>query len=1202
VKNTFSEKQNGEIILTGRLAEFRIALLQEINAAKRNASKSSVSLINGKRIAQVGGSYQYVFNIENALNLPDDAPGELVVAGRSPLDVTILSIEGMVVTLSIPEDLGAFVPSARLQSDLAFLMRRLIDRIEAKAGTPNPVGDRILGAPVTGVPSKIVLPDLNTEQNEALASSLGRNTTFVWGPPGTGKTWVIGAIVEQLFRHGRSVLLVSHTNVAVDGAVKRIAERVGLDSQDLAEGKVVRVGEPKDQNLRAEAFANVLLRTHVDRRSGELAEQRTMLQTELTQAISDVKRISETIDMCEWVSTAEGDLESMKADLQGLQSREEKLRDARTKLSLLRVSSDYWNAASEAAHNAEKHLAELAEIDELLSEINDQLGSNRSKADELAKELHAAQLLLAEATSVGWLTRKWCRLPSPEEQSRVVKELEEALGEANDEVDTVNSDLETAEQMRLSTFQKVESFRSTYSAEPSEVLQSAKDHAAQIKELESLKRNLADENSATRLKLGSLFKSRCSALEHCGLVQECSTSLEGMLQDIESGFRRAVEETKSIDLQKLRAERYRLNARIRKVEGQLAWIEEALKTVEELVISEALVVATTLTRAYLRDSIQLRRFDTVVLDEASMAPIPALWIAASLADKNAVVVGDYKQLPPIVVSEHDLARKWLGTDIFVAAGVETSSVDHKVTLRWQRRMDPAIARISNKFIYDGSLSDGEETASDAELSGWYRAEWGHDSPVLLIDTGSLNAWVTSVPRGRGSSRLNFLSATVCVDLAEQLLHEDRLELQPSDKPRILIACPYRPHAKLLQLLLREQGLDRDVRAGTVHNFQGSEASIVIFDMVNDEPHWRVAMFMQQFDEGTKRLLNVALTRARRRLIILGDFDYAIRQGRHSFVGCKLIPFLRNNYPCVDALETTSSGLAARTAKAQSTVFGGDVQSDSDRLVMTQENFYEFLRSDLAGAVSRVVIYSPFITQSRLAELEPQLRAAIERGVRVYVVTKTLDERRRGGLSQYKLLERALTEWGVIVVHKRGMHEKLVFIDDRTMWEGSLNPLSFSNTREHMERRISQRVFQDYARVIRLDDLIGEYEDGSPKCPICGSEVVASEGRDEPFYWRCVQKDCYTRSIDSPPLRGGVITCAKCGGKVEYGEWGGKPAWRCLENRHHHQKVARTHLRLPRMRAVIPKRKLSELDRQFGLSSSQKNENKKTGQEQPFLFE
>ena len=54
----------------------------------------------------------------------------------------------------------------------------------------------------------------------------------------------------------------------------------------------------------------------------------------------------------------------------------------------------------------------------------------------------------------------------------------------------------------------------------------------------------------------------------------------------------------------------------------------------------------------------------IILDEASMAPIPALWVAASLADANAIVVGDFKQLPPIVLSEHKLAQKWLGRDVF----------------------------------------------------------------------------------------------------------------------------------------------------------------------------------------------------------------------------------------------------------------------------------------------------------------------------------------------------------------------------------------------------------------------------------------------------------------------------------------------------------------------------------------------------------
>jgi superfamily I DNA and/or RNA helicase len=102
--------------------------------------------------------------------------------------------------------------------------------------------------------------------------------------------------------------------------------------------------------------------------------------------------------------------------------------------------------------------------------------------------------------------------------------------------------------------------------------------------------------------------------------------------------------------------------------------------------------------------------------------------------------------------------------------------------------------------------------------------------VLRIDIGSTHAWVTSVVRGERSSRLNFLSATVCVDLAEQLLAQDREPLDSGKPARILIVSPYQPHAKLLELLLREGGLAGEIRAGTVHTFQGSEADVVIVDL------------------------------------------------------------------------------------------------------------------------------------------------------------------------------------------------------------------------------------------------------------------------------------------------------------------------------------------------------------------------------------
>lgn len=402
----------------------------------------------------------------------------------------------------------------------------------------------------------------------------------------------------------------------------------------------------------------------------------------------------------------------------------------------------------------------------------------------------------------------------------------------------------------------------------------------------------------------------------------------------------------------------------------------------------------------------------------------------------------------------------------------------------------------------------------------------------------------------------------------------------------MIVSPYRPHARLLEIMIDEQKLNAEVRAGTAHSFQGSEAEVVIFDLVNDEPQWRVAMFMRDFDRDMRRLLNVAISRAKQRLIVVGDFNYIKKCGKKAFLGNELIPFLDKRYPKVSALDVVKKGLAARAAQTQTKVYGGGVVAPETRIVVTQEDFDRYLRPDLGGAKRQIVIYSPFLTESRLSLLEPQFKAATERGVCLYVVTKPYCDRSKREVSRYRLLENSLHEWGVVVIHKRGMHEKLIFIDDDILWEGSLNPLSFRDTVEHMERRVSKKVFDEYARTIRLSDLVDKYAAGSPVCPICGGEVIASEGRDEPYFWRCASEDCdYKWSIDEPGLKNGMIACARCGGPVEYGEWGGKPAWRCRENRHHHQKIAKSHLRLPKMLALIPAKELRKVRGYFGLTGN-----------------
>ncbi len=1199
--NRIDENETEEVILPGILSEFRTALLREIDAASTNASSSAVPLINGRKIAQIGGSYQYIFNIENVLNLPGDTPGDLYIPGRSPIEVVVISIEGMTITLGIPENLGKFVPNAKLQSNLAFLMRKLIERIESKANVQNEVGDRILGENLDETPckSKITNGDLNKQQQDAVISSIDRNITFIWGPPGTGKTQTIGSIGNELYQKDRSVLLVSHTNTAVDGAIKRIGEFIAkIDKEQLFNGKVIRVGQPKDSTLNKE----LLLSTHVERRSAELTKRRDDLEIKLSELTKHVKEVSRKVDICEWTTEAAADISSMENELSIYNSINRNLEEMRAKLREHESLIDYWEKAAKAANVAQGHLVKISRCEELIKKIEDSKGAVKKKLKGISVELSDAKSLLNEIESISWVIRKWRRLPSPEEQSVTINNYKNRYGKLGLDLDDLNNQDEKTRSKYLYLKTLVQEFRNEYLSEPDEVVYLADEHKKKINDLQKNIRENVTAYANKSAELQNIFTEWLSVLKELELARKIPGSIEGMFDSIKEAYKKAELIVGDYDVEELRTEKEELNNKIRSIQSELDNIEEALKKVEEIIIKDASIIATTLTRAYLKDSIQGRRFDTVILDEASMAPIPALWIAAGVADKNAVVVGDPKQLPPIVLSSHELSQKWLGHDIFEVADIENSLPSCLIALRRQYRMHPEISSIPNKLIYQGILEDDECTTCEEELEKWYRIGWEHDTPVLLVDTASVGAWVTSVARGKGSSRLNFLSATMCIDIVEHILNEDRKAFKENDKPRILIACPYRPHAKLLELLIREQELEGEVQAGTTHSFQGSEAEVVIFDLVNDEPHWKVAMFMPSLDEDTKRLLNVALSRARRRLIIVGDLEYISKCAKKAFLGAKLLPFLIERFPRVDALDIIKTGLAARAVRAQEIVYGGEIEPPKNRIVVTHENFFSYLRSDFSRARFRIVVYSAFITENRIAQLEPHIRAAIERGVRVYIVTKAHDDRSNREIQQYRMLENTLTDWGVVVVHKQRMHEKLIFIDDAILWEGSLNPLSFKDTQEHMERRESKAVFSDYAHTLHLNELIGEYDSGAPNCPICGKEVVACEGKDEPFYWRCVEKDCYTRSIDQPSLQGGIINCNRCAGKVEYGQWGGKPAWRCVENRRHHQRIARTHLRLPKMRDIISSRDLKKLDKRFNIVSVDPTKKPAIKHEQKYLFD
>lgn len=110
------------------------------------------------------------------------------------------------------------------------------------------------------------------------------------------------------------------------------------------------------------------------------------------------------------------------------------------------------------------------------------------------------------------------------------------------------------------------------------------------------------------------------------------------------------------------------------------------------------MVGTTLTKTYMNQAITGRRFDAVILDEVSMAPLPLVYVAASHAGSSVTLIGDPQQLSPIVSADTPMAKTWLGEDLFFRREISLkkaiSGYRHSIILDTQSRMQPGISVIA----------------------------------------------------------------------------------------------------------------------------------------------------------------------------------------------------------------------------------------------------------------------------------------------------------------------------------------------------------------------------------------------------------------------------------------------------------------------------------------------------------------------------
>ncbi len=208
-----------------------------------------------------------------------------VTCGQEDVSGVLVSFRDGVLIVALEADLGPKIAAARLVANDSFLIERLKERLEkvhsGEAQCQRQSAERVLGliparsADSEPAPAVLNGSPLNSEQIVAVRRSLGSDTTYVWGPPGTGKTTTLARIVEAHYRAGRSVLLVSNTNIAVDTALERVAERL-KGEPEFHQGLVIRQGPVVKEELRKRFGAQVILEEIVHGSARRCATRKTI--------------------------------------------------------------------------------------------------------------------------------------------------------------------------------------------------------------------------------------------------------------------------------------------------------------------------------------------------------------------------------------------------------------------------------------------------------------------------------------------------------------------------------------------------------------------------------------------------------------------------------------------------------------------------------------------------------------------------------------------------------------------------------------------------------------------------------------------------------------------------------------------------------------------------------------------------------------
>lgn len=313
----------------------------------------------------------------------------------------------------------------------------------------------------------------------------------------------------------------------------------------------------------------------------------------------------------------------------------------------------------------------------------------------------------------------------------------------------------------------------------------------------------------------------------------------------------------------------RQNRKRRRDEGYHQKIERLKSRATELEIrinaelfGEARVIASTLAGSASR-LLAGQKFGTLFIDEAAQALEPACWIAIRRASR-VVLAGDHCQLPPTVKSIEALRG---GLGITLMERIVRQKPDVVTLLKTQYRMNEQIMRFSSDWFYGGMVEAAPQIR--------FRGILDFDNPMAWIDTADVEGKEEFV--GESFGRINRAEAQLTLDTLQEYFTKIGKQRILDERIDVGVISPYRAQVQLLRRLIKKKEFFKPYRGlisvNTVDGFQGQERDIIVISLVRANADGQIG-FLSDL-----RRMNVAITRARMKLIILGDVQ---TMTRHPF--------------------------------------------------------------------------------------------------------------------------------------------------------------------------------------------------------------------------------------------------------------------------------------------------------------------------------